>query len=42
MLRWDLDPAHHAEAAYRLAGRELTAEEWSTYLGDLAQRPTCG
>ena len=39
---WDLDPAHQYEAACRIAGRELTADEWTTYLADLGpQRPTC-
>ena len=42
VLRWDLDPAHHAEAACRLAGRNLTPEEWATYLADLGPyRETC-
>ena len=35
VLLWDLDPAHHAEAACRLAGRDLTRAEWTTYLGDV-------
>lgn len=35
VLLWDLDPAHHAEAACRLAGRDLTRAEWATYLGEL-------
>ena len=40
---WSLDPAAHLEAACRIAGRELTAEEWSTYFGpDVDQRATCG
>jgi hypothetical protein len=38
---WDLDPDHHFEAACRIAGRELTAEEWATYFGDLEQVATC-
>ena len=39
---WDLDPDHWIEAACRLAGRNLTAEEWATNIGDLAEyRPTC-
>ncbi len=33
---WDLDPAHWVEAACRIAGRNLTRDEWSTYIGDLA------
>ncbi|MEN0072669.1 MAG: hypothetical protein AAGC63_16940, partial [Propionicimonas sp.] len=43
VVRWDLDPAHQVEAACRLAGRELTAAEWSTYLAGLgSQRAACG
>ncbi len=43
VVGWDLDPDHHAAAACRLAGRELTAAEWSTYLDGLGpQRVTCG
>jgi WD40 repeat protein len=39
---WDLDPAHWATAACRLAGRNLTTEEWKTYLGSLGSyRVTC-
>jgi hypothetical protein len=30
---WDLDPAHWADAACSLAGRNLTQDEWDTYLG---------
>ena len=29
---WDLDPDHWAAAACQLAGRNLTQEEWTTYL----------
>jgi hypothetical protein len=39
---WDLDPAHWAEEACELAGRNMTREEWDRYLGDLANyRATC-
>ncbi len=39
---WDLDPDHLAEAACRLAGRNLTGAEWATYLGSQAPyRDTC-
>ncbi len=38
---WDLDPARQFDAGCRLAGRELTPEEWATYLGDAAQVATC-
>ena len=42
VVRWTLDPADHFEAACRMAGRELTASEWSTHLGNLGpQRATC-
>ena len=41
LLVWTLDPARHARAACDLAGRELTAIEWSTYFPDEQQRPTC-
>ncbi len=38
----DLRPDHWAEAACRLAGRNLTHEEWVTNIGDLADyRLTC-
>ncbi len=39
---WDLDPAHWVDAACIVAGRNLTHEEWATYVGDLASyAPTC-
>lgn len=39
---WDLDPAHWAPAACRVAGRNLTRDEWATYLGPLEPyRQTC-
>jgi hypothetical protein len=39
---WDLDPEQWVAAACRLAGRNLTAEEWSTNLADLADyHATC-
>ena len=41
VLVWDMNPAAHAEAVCRIAGRELTAVEWSTYFGDEPQTPTC-
>jgi WD40 repeat protein len=38
----DLDPETWIDAACRIAGRNLTAAEWATYVGDLAEhRPTC-
>jgi hypothetical protein len=33
---WDLDPTHWVTAACRMAGRNLTEEEWSIYISDLA------
>ncbi|MFD4957233.1 BTAD domain-containing putative transcriptional regulator [Microbacterium sp. NPDC058389] len=37
-----LDPAEQAAAACRLAGRELTPEEWQSFLADLgARHPLC-
>jgi hypothetical protein len=39
---WDLGPEQWAEAACRVAGRNLTREEWDTHIGDLAPyRATC-
>ena len=42
ILAWDLDPQHWIAAACTLAGRNLTREEWNTYLGQLSEyRSTC-
>ena len=42
IVAWDLDPQHWVTAACTLAGRNLTHEEWDTYLGGLgAYRSTC-
>jgi DNA-binding SARP family transcriptional activator/tRNA A-37 threonylcarbamoyl transferase component Bud32/outer membrane protein assembly factor BamB len=39
---WDLDPEAWREAACRVAGRNLTREEWEAHIGDLAAyRATC-
>ena len=39
---WDAVPEHQFEAACRIAGRELTKEEWATYLAWLPDRgSTC-
>jgi len=35
VVMWDLDPADWAVAACVIAGRNLTRDEWATYLGDL-------
>ena len=32
---WDLDPSHWVDAACSIAGRNLTREEWATYIRDL-------
>ena len=32
---WDLRPSSHADAACAMAGRDLTRDEWLSYLGDL-------
>lgn len=37
---WDLDPARWQAAACALAGRNLTREEWDTYLGALGSYET--
>jgi hypothetical protein len=43
IVRWDLQPDHLAEAACRVAGRNFTRTEWSTYVADLGEyRETCG
>ena len=39
---WSLEPDRLAEAACRLAGRNLTPTEWDAYLGHLGDyRATC-
>jgi WD40 repeat protein len=39
---WDLEPSHWTDAACRVAGRNLTREEWDTNIGDLATyRASC-
>lgn len=37
---WDLDPGHLADAACRVAGRNLTNSEWRDHIGSLAGRTT--
>lgn len=40
---WDLRPSSHADAACRMAGRDLTRDEWAAYLAELGPyRSTCG
>ena len=42
VLIWDLDTANLLEAACRVAGRNLTATEWASHLGDLGDHhQTC-
>jgi DNA-binding SARP family transcriptional activator/WD40 repeat protein len=41
VLRWDLDSRSWRRAACRLAGRDLSAAEWRTYLPDRPFRPVC-
>jgi DNA-binding SARP family transcriptional activator/WD40 repeat protein len=42
VVLWDIDPGRLADAACRLAGRNLTESEWSTYLADFGPyRETC-
>jgi outer membrane protein assembly factor BamB len=39
---WDLDPDHQFEAVCRIAGRDLTPNEWRSYLDGLGEpRSTC-
>jgi WD40 repeat protein len=39
---WDLEPSHWTDAACRVAGRNLTREEWDTNIGALAPyRASC-
>ena len=39
---WSLEPDHWVTAACAIAGRNLTTDEWSTYVGDLGDyQPTC-
>ena len=40
---WDIDPEHQFEFACRIAGRDLTENEWRTYLAALGEpQSTCG
>jgi hypothetical protein len=38
---WSLDPSNWRDAACAVAGRNLTAAEWTQYLPDHPQRSTC-
>jgi hypothetical protein len=42
VVLWDLDPEHWVTAACIIGGRNLTNQEWATYIGDLGDyRATC-
>lgn len=41
VLLWDTDLESWKARACRIANRNLTLEEWQTYLGDRPYRPTC-
>jgi WD40 repeat protein/DNA-binding SARP family transcriptional activator len=41
VLTWDLRPQHLLDLACDLAGRNLTPEEWASYLGERPYRQTC-
>lgn len=42
VMVWDIDAEHLAQAACRLAGRNLSEEEWASYLHDFGPyRQTC-
>jgi DNA-binding SARP family transcriptional activator/outer membrane protein assembly factor BamB len=43
VMTWDLDAEHRFEAVCRIAGRDLTPNEWRSYLDGLGElRSTCG
>jgi WD40 repeat protein len=43
MQVWDLDPEAQVQAACRIAGRDLTREEWDEHLSEIGPyRSTCG
>jgi WD40 repeat protein len=41
IVLWDLNPDHWETAACRMAGRNLTADEWATYFPADEPRATC-
>jgi DNA-binding SARP family transcriptional activator/WD40 repeat protein len=41
LLRWSISVDRWVDAACRLAGRELTREEWRSYLGDRPYESVC-
>ena len=38
---WDSRPEAALRAACRMAGRDLTEDEWKTYLPDRERKPVC-
>ena len=43
VVLWDIDPEHQFENVCRMAGRDLTDNEWRTYLAEFGdQQSTCG
>ena len=43
VVAWDIDPEHQCELACRIAGRDLSENEWLTYLAALGEpQSTCG
>lgn len=41
LLLWDMELEHWMDAACRMAGRNLTPEEWRTYLRERSYQKTC-
>ncbi len=41
VFSWDLDPRAWLATACRLAGRDLTEQEWRSYLGERPYEPVC-
>lgn len=39
--KWDTRPEHAIEFGCRIAGRDLTADEWRTYVGTAPQFQVC-
>jgi hypothetical protein len=41
VLTWDTRPQHAIDFACRIAGRDLTADEWRTFVGTGPQFEVC-
>ena len=41
LIVWSLDPTNWQQRACHVANRNLTVQEWQTYVGDVAFRKTC-